>query len=155
MPELKLDDNLREVVCAFLADGHQVREACLLAGIGKTTMYRWISTGQADEAAGCETVYTAFAEAVTLAEAELEASCLAKIRAAAENPRSWTAAAWLLERRFPDRFSLRNRIQVSGPDGEAITFKFVYEVPKQIGVNDTPKQLEAGGDSNEDSFVDA
>ncbi len=129
-PTLKLDEELQATICRHIAEGHAVREACRLCGIGKSTLYRWLETARADEEAGRQTVFTEFAEAVATAEAELEGSALEKIRAAAENPKNWTASAWLLERRFPERWSLRNRLQVTGADGEPVQIKIVYEAPE-------------------------
>lgn len=53
------------------------------------------------------------------AEAGFKQAALARIVAAAQQPRHWTAAAWLLERRHPDEFGVR-RVEVTGPNGGPI-----------------------------------
>ena len=46
--------------------------------------------------------------AITVAEARFEAIGTGKIRTAANA--SWQAAAWMLERRFPDRYWVKSRM---------------------------------------------
>jgi hypothetical protein len=57
-----------------------------------------------------EKPYRQFADAVDQAMAESEARDLAVILKAAE--KNWTAAAWRLERRFPDRYGRNDRTKV-------------------------------------------
>ena len=120
-----LTPELQETICGYIADGHGALEACRLARVSKSTYYRLLEQGEKDRVAGQETLFTAFLEAVGYSEATLEEDQLAKIRRASD--RVWQASAWLLERRFPERWSLRNRVQVMGPDGEAITLRVVFE----------------------------
>lgn len=47
-----------------------------------------------------------FARKLKEAEAESEIACLEKMRDAASNVQHWRAAAWLLEHRLPQRYSL-------------------------------------------------
>lgn len=60
-----------------------------------------------------------FLDADEKAEAQFKQAALARIVAAAQQPRHWTAAAWLLERRHPDEFGVR-RVEVTGPNGGPI-----------------------------------
>lgn len=107
-------------VLNYLRNGHYIEQACRLAKIPRRTYSYWLETARKHAAEGKESDYTAFAEQVAEAEAALEARELARIEAAAENQKTWTAAAWLLERRFPQRWSLRNRVEVSGANGEPV-----------------------------------
>lgn len=59
--------------------------------------------------------YREFREAIKGAEAQAEAAAVVVIREAM--PTSWQAAAWYLERRYPDRYARRERTEVSGPGG--------------------------------------
>lgn len=116
-----LTAELTAKIAGYLEAGHGGTEAARLAGIGRTTYYEWLQRARDDEQAGQETLYTAFAERVAEAEAKLEETQLSRIQAAAETPKGWTAAAWLLERRFPSRWSLRGRLELAGADGEPVT----------------------------------
>jgi len=54
-----------------------------------------------------------FFAAVKKAEADSKLLRLSQIEKAAQNPRYWTAAAWWLERKFPDEFGRRERRDVT------------------------------------------
>jgi len=41
--------------------------------------------------------------------------------------KSWQVAAWKLKRRYPKYFSLKNRHEISGPDGAAINIQTQHE----------------------------
>jgi hypothetical protein len=49
-----------------------------------------------------------------VASAKFESDCLSTIQDAAE--KNWTAAAWLLERKFPERYAKVDRLRVSGDE---------------------------------------
>lgn len=49
---------------------------------------------------------------VEKAEATAEFTYVSKIAIAADDPKNWTAAAWWLERRHPDEFGRRDRLDV-------------------------------------------
>jgi transposase len=85
--------------------GCYVETAAALAGISRDTFYDWIKKGAKGVAP-----YAAFARKVDQAMAESEARDLAVILKAAE--KNWTAAAWRLERRFPDRYGRNDRTRV-------------------------------------------
>ena len=48
-----------------------------------------------------------FAEQVAKAEEGLEVFCLSNLRKAAQKEQHWRAAAWILERRLPDRYGTK------------------------------------------------
>lgn len=65
-----------------------------------------------------------FAEQLRQSEHSQEYACLKSIRKAAEQERYWRAAAWVLERKFPDNYGPR------GP--ETITLTQIAEVLNQL-----------------------
>jgi len=84
------------------------RLACLYAGVSHETFYRWLSE-KPD-----------FYDAVKLAEGAGAVGWLAKIEQAAQSG-EWTAAAWKLERRYPDEYGRRVQdTRLSGGDGGPI-----------------------------------
>lgn len=109
----KLTPKLQERVVGFVRAGAYVETAAAAAGISKETLYSWLRRGAAGEAP-----FAAFAEAVEEAQALAEMRDLALIGKAAET--EWTAAAWRLERKFPDRYGRRTKHEVSGPEGGPI-----------------------------------
>jgi transposase len=83
------------------------RDAARYAGIGRSTLYRWLERGQADEAAGLETDFHDLWARVSRAEAVAEVRMVATLTKAAE--RDWRAAVSFLERRYPERWGRTRR----------------------------------------------
>ena len=77
--------------------------------------------GEADP----DSAYGEFLQLVRLAEAAGEAANVKVIREASHDSKQWTAAAWLLERKYPDRWGKRDRITVGG-DGQPIEIQFSF-----------------------------
>lgn len=71
-------------------------------GIARQTLYEW------------DKRIPTFSDALKKAQADFQTRMLLKIEQAAEDPKHWTAAAWRLERLFPDEFARRDRLQVGG-----------------------------------------
>jgi len=113
---------LTERIAKLIAEGNYVEVACSAVGIGKTTYYRWLQHGEQAQSG----VYRDFWNAIKKAEAEAETKYTGVIRDAA-NEGNWTAAAWWLERRYPDRWGKRDKMELTGKDGGAVTLKVVYE----------------------------
>jgi len=90
------------------------RAASGFAGFSKTTLYRMID---ADDG----TLVTA----IEKAEAEAEAEYSAIIAREAAVPKNWQAAAWWLERRHPQDYARRERVEMTGKDGGPIDHRDV------------------------------
>lgn len=86
-----------EAILNALALGLTKQAACGRAGISISTLANWLDGD--DE----------FAEAVEIAQSQGEATLLGLIISAAEIPRNWTAAAWVLERTKQGRYALRTK----------------------------------------------
>lgn len=117
----KLDERLTEQLVQLLKSGNYVETAIAAVGLSKSTFYEWLERGDHERVAQADEPYRVFREKVEHARAEGEATNVLRIaRAAAED---WKAAAWMLERQFPDRWgrpAQRNgRAQPVAP--EAIT----------------------------------
>jgi hypothetical protein len=127
MKSSKLTPELSAEICGLLAEGLSVEAVCGKVGLHKTTFYRWLKAGEVDEGSEITPDLAPFVElrsAVNSSLGDLEQGALNKIKAASE--KTWQAAAWMLERRFPDRWSLRNRTEVTGPDGEPVVIKVEF-----------------------------
>lgn len=97
----KLTPKLVETILDLLRDGNYDMVAAQAVGISRATFYRWIRLGK-DEKDG---EYFDFYLAVEQAKAEGEVALLKTIKDASNN-RQWQAAAWILERSRPERYSL-------------------------------------------------
>ena len=89
----RLLDNLRQ--------GMSQAAAISQSGIGKTTFYNWLKDDEQ------------FKADVESAEDFAEAVQIAQIKALGEAKMDWRAYAWLLERRFPDRWSAKRETEVT------------------------------------------
>jgi hypothetical protein len=80
--------------------------ACDMTGVGRRTVYTWLKRGRREK----EGPYFEFRHAIKKAIAQKEANAVESIQAAGAD--SWQACAWLLERRFPERWS-SNRKEIA------------------------------------------
>lgn len=104
----KLTDNLIKIVEKEISDGNYITTVCQAHGINRTTFYEWKRRGEKASSG----IYRDFYEAVNRAEAESEKKYVGVIKDAA-NTGTWTAAAWWLERRYPDRWGKREKVDVT------------------------------------------
>jgi hypothetical protein len=74
-----------------------------------------------------ETPFAEFADAIQKAQADAETRNVALIAKAAQDG-TWTAAAWWLERKYPERWGRKERHEVTGKDGGALTVKVLRGV---------------------------
>lgn len=103
----KLTPELQAKICDAIRAGNYCETAAAFGGIDKTTLYDWMRRG----ARARHGIYADFSHAVEKALADAEARDVALIAKAAADGH-WQAAAWRLERKFPDRWGRRERHQV-------------------------------------------
>lgn len=115
-PKSKLTENTQATIVRSLRAGNYVETAAAAAGISKSTLYDWLRRGARAKSGA----HKEFADAVANAQAEGEQSMVAIIAAAAGN--QWQAAAWHLERKFPDKWGRRQRIEHGVSDDVKVVF---------------------------------
>ena len=108
----KLDRETQQRICDAIAAGNYMETAALYAGVCKDTLYEWLRRGRAGKKG--DERYAQFAQAVEEALARSEVRDVALIAKAAEQ--HWQAAAWRLERRYPDRWGRRSLV-TGGEEG--------------------------------------
>lgn len=94
----KLTWQVQQQVVQFLRTGATLEAAAGAVGIHRTTLQRWLEKGDHDTRGR----YHNFFAEVTKAQSEFEIRSQATILKAAQT--DWKAAAWGLERRFPERY---------------------------------------------------
>lgn len=92
----KLTPETGETIRRYLLDGNTVEAAAEAAGISRRTFYDWMERAQAGGEGSKP--YRDFAAEVERARAQAEAQLVETIADA----KSWQAAAWLLERGWPE-----------------------------------------------------
>jgi hypothetical protein len=96
-PKTLLTDDVADKLVQLLSAGNYVQVAARACGIARRTFAEWCQRGEQGEEP-----YASFAERIVEARAIGESRNVALIaRAAADN---WQAAAWMLERQYPDRW---------------------------------------------------
>jgi transposase len=88
----KLTDDRTAQICTLLRAGTTVDLAAEATGISRRTFYDWLERDPD------------FRQSVDEAKAQAEATLVARV-AKASAAGSWQAAAWLLERRWPQRWA--------------------------------------------------
>ena len=116
----KLEDSRVEELVKWLKLGYYIEDACTMAGIGKTTYYRWLE--KAEE--GLEE-YRDFRDSVQKARAEAEGAHIMNIRKAADIG-VWQASAWYLERSHPSKWGKKNPDLISEESDEPVEFTIKY-----------------------------
>jgi hypothetical protein len=128
-----------------IEEGMPLKQAAMLAGICYETLNRWRIRGE-DENAPIE--FRQFCQSLRRSQAMAMQACVSCIRKAANH--EWRAAAWLLERRHPEEFSLPEKIEHSGRNGkplfnfppvETIEPEALIRMKKQAGVAELVKKL--------------
>ncbi len=111
-----LTPEVQKVICEAIEAAAALKVAAQAAGIGARTLDEWLAHGRMElrDSPDMESPCADFVRAVTVASATFESDCLAMIQDAA--PKNWTAAAWLLERRIPQRYAKVDRLRVSGDE---------------------------------------
>ena len=143
----KLTPQLQEKICSYIAQGNYLVTACNAVGIDYLTYNNWTKWAeeQADNGGG---IYLDFLHATKRAEAQAEASRVARIEASGKTG-NWLADMTHLERRHPDRWGRRDRHQVDITEHKTITITEI-EVIKDYGgqtpiiEGEKPKQLTPG-----------
>jgi hypothetical protein len=104
----KCTPDTQEVVCAAIAEGLSIANACQIAGISETAINDWQRRGGLGESP-----YVEFLTAMRHARVQGKLTRLRHINRAAETG-AWQAAAWYLERVYPDEYGKRQRIEHEG-----------------------------------------
>jgi transposase len=99
----KLDEDVVARLLQVLRVGGYPEAAAEVAGIHAATYYRWMARGEAAGDEPKDAPFRDFRERVEQARAEGETRNVAIIAQAAQT--QWQAAAWLLERQFPERWA--------------------------------------------------
>lgn len=103
----KLTPEIQQKIVDAIRMGNYIETAAAFAGINKSTLYDWLKKGARSKSGK----FREFSNAVEKALAESEIRDVAVISAASKD--NWQAAAWRLERKFPDRWGRKSRIEAN------------------------------------------
>lgn len=127
----KLSPDILSNIEKMLSVGTPQLLACLAVGIAEQTFYNWKLRGEEHQREGRRSEYVEFLERLSRARAKGLAASLIKIEQAA-SAGDWRAAAWKVERAFPEHFG-RARRDSAGLGDEAVqsdtNIRFVVALP--------------------------
>lgn len=101
----KLTRTICDKIVEGVLKGNYVATVCQSVGINRSTYYTWKKKGEQ----GLEP-YKEFYERVTEAEAQAEMDILNVIYTNAIDQGNWVSSAWILERKYPNRFGKREQM---------------------------------------------
>lgn len=122
----KLTRTVCDKICEGVLKGNYITTVCRSVGISSATYYIWKKKGEK----GIEP-YKEFYERVTEAEAQAEMDILNVIYTSAIDQGNWLSSAWILERKYPDRFGKREKMALQSDTDfklEISTAKSPYEM---------------------------
>ncbi len=100
------DTITEEIIAKFFKSfrtGLAIERCADVIGVPHTTLWDWLKRGREHQRAGKNTLYAQFAADFTREDAELEQRLAAQVQLA--GAKDWHAPAWILERRYRDRWS--------------------------------------------------
>ena len=116
-----------EILFEAIKYGLNITDSCRKASISKDTYFRKLKRDKK------------FEDRVEKALIEFKQRLIISIQKAGLDPARWTAHAWMLERKFPDEFGIRQKVEHSGNVDDPL--RIIY-VPAKTNRNngDIPKK---------------
>lgn len=126
----KLTQDRHELIVQAVRAGNYREPTARAAGIGPSTLYRWLETGEADAEAEKDSPERELWEAVTRAEGEAEVHAVAILRRAMSE--DWRAAVEYLKRRSPERWSATENVKHQGEVKHAHGIDYSKLTPEEL-----------------------
>jgi hypothetical protein len=143
-----------------LRTGSYRGDAARRVGIAEHTLYEWISRGRDDFEAGIDSPCCQLFRDIQKAEADAKVNALALIAKAANNG-AWQAAAWMLERKNPEQWGKRERVQVEGNVDHTLSVSILPDGKQPVDIpaekrREAARLLLAGEpeDPDEDAWIE-
>lgn len=110
-----LTDDFKETIIRLLKAGNYLETACVAAGCSSRALREWRIAYRNGEEVAMQ--HKEFFEGINQAIAIGETLHLSRVERAAEDG-VWQAAAWVLERRWSERWAKRDIVEVRGTNGD-------------------------------------
>jgi transposase len=111
-------------LCENLRLGLHFGAACKLADLCERTVFNWRKYAKEGKQP-----FASYVSDIEKAEVQAEQVLVAKIQRAASSG-TWTAAAWILERRWPERWAKPDYMKAQPPGGVRVVLDWVSEPKK-------------------------
>lgn len=120
-----LDARRHKILINAIRKGKTRVVSASLAGIDRSTLYEWIARGRKGEQP-----YADFVDDLKKAELESESDLVDAIQKATK--KTWTAAAWMLERRKPKTWGRKDRVEHKMPDLSKMTIEQLTALAREL-----------------------
>ena len=141
----KLDDAIIKNISNAIMLGLNYMRTAELVGISDHCFLDWRKIGEQDYNKGENSLYSKLFLAIKKAEAQGIASRLARINEAEKE--HWQAGAWWLERRYPDEWGRKERVEMGGTVKiESILGALPADIAAEVG-KILIKQISEGSDT--------
>lgn len=104
----ELTKPIRDEICSLVAQGNFLLSACRQVGVAPALVKKWLTFGELRPGS----IFEDFLLDLQAAEAYAEDQALQRIQEAGKDTKYWAAAAWFLERKYPERWGNNGRINV-------------------------------------------
>ena len=157
-PATRISRNLRdnkkmiiERVAYAVRCGASLEHACYYGGIDKRTFLTWLVE---EEQKGDNSTYLS----IKTAEADAVMNWLGMLEVAGQQG-TWQAAAWLLERRHPEHYGKRTRLEHTGANGAPIQvehkdYSKLSDEELDLMILQRQRQLASESDSDDTDIID-
>lgn len=124
-----LDEHRQDMICAIVAVGCTYETAADYVGVAASTIYRTAER------------QPAFRAKLNKACAQVQLHLVRRIYDCADGKQGWRAAAWLLSRRFPDRFAQRGANTVTPRQIAATLKNFTQIIAEEVPDRDARRRI--------------
>ncbi len=162
----KLNEDVQHKICSAIRAGNYIETAAAYAGINKSTLYDWMKRGEREKqrveknpryrVRKREEPFVEFSNAIEKALADAEIRDVAIIARAAEDV--WQAAAWRLERKFPDRWGKKMRVEQEVKQEVSGTVVNRHEITEELkqyadAINEVTNYILASQDASQNGVA--
>ena len=109
----KLTPEVQDEILTNIKLGMHIEPACLAANITEQTYYNWLKWGKEQT----EGIYHDFFESLKIAQGFAEKYHLEQLDC---EEKGWQRHAWVLERRFRDRWGRAEKLEITNKDNESL-----------------------------------
>jgi len=128
---VKLTPEVHQKFVTLIQNGNYIECAAKVCAISKETVYAWLKKGALEK----KGIYREFSDAVCTAQGMSEARDVITVGKASE--KDWKAAAWRLERKFPQRWGRQDS------EGKTVTVETSPDGKKtKVTIGDLYKELQ-------------
>lgn len=131
----KITEELVKTITEYIKAGNYPEVAASLAGVSRATFYNWLKKGHEHKTG----IHHDFLDSIKEAEDYAEAAAVERIRRSGKD--NWTALAWWLERKHPQKWGRQQTIEIDGKIQSENKTKIECDLPKDPNLRSKARDL--------------